>query len=141
MLKIHRSLHVSGKFCAFCAFCVPPKTMTIEEKIHQFDTLKQGKVTCIYGESGSGKSYLAHHLRKERTIVLDGDSVRYYVNNDLGYSDEDRRENNRRIAAIALLLSRQGHDIIISTVRANIAYELLKDKVQEIELIKACYTS
>lgn len=115
--------------------------MTIEEKIHQFDAPKQGKITCIYGESGSGKSYLAHQLRDEHTIILDGDSVRHYVNNDLGYSDEDRHENNRRIAAIAQLLAIQGHNVIISTVRANIAYEILKDKVDNIELIKACYTS
>ena len=111
--------------------------MTIDEKIHQFDAPQPGSVTCIYGESGSGKSYLAHQMRDEHTIILDGDSVRHYLNSDLGYSDEDRRENNRRIAAIAQLLSLQGHDVIISTVRADIAYDLLKDKVPNLKLIKA----
>ena len=115
--------------------------MTIDEKIHQFDSPVQGKITCIYGESGTGKSYLARQMRDRHTIILDGDSVRYYINGDLGYSDEDRKENNRRIAAVALMLSRQGHDVIISTVRADIAYEILKDKVSNIQLIKACYTS
>lgn len=113
--------------------------MTIDEKIHQFDASKQGKIICIYGESGSGKSYLANTLRKSHTIVLDGDSVRYYINCDLGYSDNDRLENNRRIAAIAQLLSMQGHDVIISTVRANLAYDMLVRKVKDIELIKADY--
>lgn len=111
--------------------------MTIEEKIHQFDAPKQGKIICIYGESGSGKSYMAHSLRDAHTIVLDGDSVRHYINSDLGYSDQDRLENNRRIAAIAQLLAIQGHNVIISTVRSNLAYDLLKGKVSDIELIKA----
>lgn len=113
--------------------------MTIDEKIKQFEAPVQGKITCIYGESGSGKSHLALELRTEGTIVLDGDGVRRYVNTDLGYSDEDRYENNRRIASMALFLSRQGFDVIISTVRADIAYSLLKDKVAEITLIKADY--
>ena len=111
--------------------------MTIDEKVKQFETEQQGKVTCIYGESGSGKSTLAKQLKGEHTVVLDGDGVRHYINSDLGYSDDDRRENNRRIAAIALYLSKQGFDVIIATVRADIAYELLKDQVKSIELIKA----
>ena len=115
--------------------------MTIEEKIHQFDAPRQGKITCICGPSGSGKSHLARELRGEHTVILDGDGVRRYITSDLGYSDGDRRENNRRIAAIALYLCLQGHDVIISTVRADIAYDILKDKVQNIELIRACYTS
>ena len=108
------------------------------DKIHQFDTDKQGSVMCIYGESGKGKSYLAHKLKTPNTIVLDGDGVRHYVNNDLGFSDEDRKENNIRIARIALLLVQQGFDVIISTVRADIAYEYLKGKIKDIRL---CYIS
>lgn len=108
------------------------------EKIHQFDSSMQGSVICIYGDSGKGKSYLAHKLNTNNTIVLDGDSVRYYINNDLGFSDADRTENNLRIARIAHLLVIQGFNVIISTVRADIAYEYLKSKIKNIRL---CYIS
>lgn len=66
-------------------------------------------------------------MADKNTVVLDGDSVRWYINQDLGFSDEDRAENNRRIANIARMLVLQGHDVIISTVRADLAYENLSD--------------
>ena len=62
------------------------------------------------GISGSGKSTLAHKLEKElyflglRTYVLDGDNVRLGLNKDLGFSQEDREENIRRIGEVAKLL-------------------------------------
>ena len=107
-------------------------------KIHQFDSTRQGSVMCIYGESGKGKSFLAHKLRTPNTVILDGDAVRHYINNDLSFSGEDRKENNIRIAKIAELLVIQGFDVIISTVRADIAYAYLKDKIKDIRL---CYIS
>jgi len=63
---------------------------------------------CIWftGLSGSGKSTLAIELEKElhnRGILvklLDGDNVRTGINNNLGFSEEDRKENLRRIAEI-----------------------------------------
>lgn len=108
-------------------------------KIEQFNR-ECGSITCIFGESGAGKSYLANKLRTDKTIMMDGDGVRYYINKDLGFSDEDRFTNNERIANIAYYLYLQGFDIIISTVRADIAYDLLKDKVKKIHKIQ-CYIS
>lgn len=72
---------------------------------------------------------------KECDVILDGDSVRTYLNDDLGYSDEDRKRNNIRIAKIALLLANQGLNVVISTVRADIAYEFLKGKVEKLHKI------
>jgi len=66
------------------------------------------------GLSGSGKSTLAHALEEElyqkncRTIVLDGDNVRHGLCSDLGFSDEDRKENIRRIAELAKLTIESG---------------------------------
>lgn len=113
--------------------------MDFSDKANLFNAPVYGKVTCIYGESGSGKSTLATRLRKPGTVVLDGDGVRCYINDDLGFSGEDRRENNIRIAKIALYLSLQGFDVIISTVRADIAFEYLNGKVDRIELIEAAH--
>ena len=62
------------------------------------------------GLSGSGKSTLAHaledylHKNKIRTFVLDGDNVRHGLNKDLGFSDEDRTENIRRIGEVSKLM-------------------------------------
>ena len=61
------------------------------------------------GLSGSGKSTLAHaleerlHVRGIRTFVFDGDNVRYGLCADLGFSEEDRRENIRRISEMVNL--------------------------------------
>lgn len=61
------------------------------------------------GLSGSGKSTVAHALEEElhsrgcRTIVLDGDNVRHGLCSDLGFSEDDRRENIRRIGELVKL--------------------------------------
>ena len=71
----------------------------------------------IYGESGSGKTTLAKKLASNpQTIILDGDDMRGSISADLGFSQDDRRQNNLRIARLATVLERQGFDIVISTI-------------------------
>jgi len=72
--------------------------------------LKQkGLVIWMTGLSGSGKSTIAIGLEKKLfekgflTQVLDGDNVRTGINNNLGFSEEDRTENIRRIAEVSKL--------------------------------------
>ena len=72
--------------------------------------LKQrSKVIWLTGLSGAGKTTIAKHLEKELfsrgylTQVLDGDNVRTGINNNLGFSDQDRHENIRRIAEVSKL--------------------------------------
>lgn len=106
----------------------------IQKKVLSIESEYKGSITCIYGESGSGKTYRALFMKafKEVDVILDGDSVRTYLNDDLGYSDEDRKRNNIRIAKIALMLANQGLRVAISTVRADLAYEWLKGKVEKL---------
>lgn len=106
----------------------------IRKKVLSIETTYKGSITCIYGESGCGKTYRALLMKafKEIDVILDGDSVRTYLNDDLGYSDEDRKRNNIRIAKIALMLANQGLRVVISTVRSDIAYEFLKGKVEKL---------
>lgn len=106
----------------------------IQKKVLSIETEYKGSITCIYGESGCGKTYKALFMKafKEIDVILDGDSVRTYLNDDLGYSDEDRKRNNIRIAKIALMLANQGLRVVISTVRSDIAYEFLKGKVEKL---------
>jgi len=66
-------------------------------------------VLWFTGLSGSGKSTLAHCVEEVLfnkgwyTYILDGDNVRHGLNGDLGFSENDRRENIRRIGEVAKL--------------------------------------
>ena len=66
------------------------------------------------GLSGSGKSTLAHaveerlHQMQCRTFVLDGDNVRHGLCSDLGFSEQDRAENIRRVGEVATLFLEAG---------------------------------
>ncbi len=66
------------------------------------------------GLSGSGKSTLAHAVEEKlyemkcRTYVLDGDNIRHGLCGDLGFSNEDRVENIRRIGEVAKLFLEAG---------------------------------
>lgn len=71
-------------------------------------------VVWLTGLSGSGKSTIANALehalfeRNVKTQILDGDNIRLGLNKDLGFSDNDRKENMRRIAEVAKLFSDSG---------------------------------
>ncbi len=72
--------------------------------------LKQhARVIWLTGLSGSGKSTIAQLLEKELarkgflTQVLDGDNIRSGINNNLTFSDIDRKENIRRISEVSKL--------------------------------------
>jgi len=66
------------------------------------------------GLSGSGKSTLSNaveaylHQQGARTFVLDGDNIRQGLCNDLGFSDESRKENIRRIGEVSKLMMDAG---------------------------------
>ena len=66
------------------------------------------------GLSGSGKSTLAHSVEERlhqlncKTFVFDGDNVRQGLCGDLGFSDEDRKENLRRIGEMTKLFLEAG---------------------------------
>ena len=71
-------------------------------------------VIWFTGLSGSGKSTLAHSVEEGlyklgcRTIVLDGDNIRYGLSSNLTFSDDDRKENIRRIGEVAKLIMEAG---------------------------------
>ena len=99
------------------------------ENIHPFKYLlpreskeqllkQRAKVLWFTGLSGSGKSTIAKgleetlHAKGFFSVVLDGDNVRTGINNNLGFSDEDRKENIRRIAESAKLFCANGVIVI-----------------------------
>ncbi|HEY2345835.1 MAG TPA: sulfate adenylyltransferase subunit CysN [Xanthomonadaceae bacterium] len=79
---------------------------------------------CLWftGLSGSGKSTIANlvdrrlHALGYHSYILDGDNVRHGLNKDLGFTDEDRVENIRRVSEVAKLMTEAGLIAIVSFI-------------------------
>ena len=76
----------------------------------------------LTGLSAAGKSTLAFALERElmnvgrACFVLDGDNIRYGINSDLGFSQNDRHENIRRVAEVARLMNDAGLIVITAFI-------------------------
>jgi bifunctional enzyme CysN/CysC len=87
------------------------------------DLLKQrGKTIWLTGLSGSGKSTIANELavklhNEGKLVYVLGDSnIKTGINKDLGFSDDDRKENIRRIAEVANLMTDLGVIVITAFI-------------------------
>ncbi len=86
--------------------------------------IKNQKPAVIWmtGLSGSGKSSIANAVEKKllqmnrHTFILDGDNVRQGLNKDLGFNDEDRVENIRRVGQVAKLMTDAGLIVIVAFI-------------------------
>ena len=99
---------------------------------------QKGRVVWFTGLSGAGKSTIANLVEKRlhalgrHTYLLDGDNVRHGLNRDLGFTEEDRVENIRRVAEVSKLMVDAGLIVLtafISPFRAErrMAREMLED--------------
>lgn len=87
-------------------------------------SIKGQKPACLWftGLSGSGKSTIANlverrlHASGYHTYMLDGDNIRHGLNRDLGFTDEDRVENIRRVAEVAKLMVNAGLIVLVSFI-------------------------
>ena len=83
---------------------------------------QQPRVLWFTGLSGAGKSTIANLVDKRlhalgyHTFLLDGDNVRHGLNRDLGFTDEDRVENIRRVAEVARLMADAGLIVLVSFI-------------------------
>ena len=80
------------------------------------------KTIWFTGLSGSGKSTLANavekilHIQGKHTMLLDGDNIRMGLNSNLGFEEQDRIENIRRIAEVSKLMNDAGLIVLTSFI-------------------------
>ncbi|GAA4186877.1 sulfate adenylyltransferase subunit CysN [Shinella granuli] len=98
------------------------QAMEVDRKARAALKHQQAAVVWFTGLSGSGKSTVANRLEKllhskgRHTYMLDGDNVRHGLNKDLGFTDEDRVENIRRVAEVARLMADAGLIVLVSFI-------------------------
>jgi bifunctional enzyme CysN/CysC len=110
-----------------------PSKLSREERAKALGTA--GATIWMTGLSGSGKSTIATAI--EHTLVssgkhafmLDGDNLRHGLNSNLGFSEEDRNENVRRVGEVAKILAESGTVAIASLVSP---YRAERDRVRAI---------
>ena len=79
-------------------------------------------VVWFTGLSGAGKSTIANRVEKRlhalgvHTMMLDGDNVRHGLNKDLGFTEDDRVENIRRVAEVSKLMVDAGLIVLVSFI-------------------------
>lgn len=86
--------------------------------------LKQQRPAVLWltGLSGAGKSTIANIVERKlsmagrHTYLLDGDNVRHGLNRDLGFTDQDRVENIRRVAEVARLMCDAGLIVLVAFI-------------------------
>ena len=118
---------------------------------HDKETLlrQRGIVVWLCGLSGSGKSTIANaaervlHQQGRFTTILDGDNLRTGLNSNLGFTDQDRLENIRRISEVAKIFVSQGIITFVSAITPrgelrDLARGLLGDNLFEV-YVKASY--
>ena len=125
---------------------VHPVRRESEVQRHDFTVNRQqrellnGHKACVIWLTGlpsSGKSTVADEVEKTlftmgyRTMVIDGDTVRTGLSSDLGFTDEDRSENVRRVAHLAQLVMQAGVVAIVALVSP-----IEKDRIAARELYK-----
>lgn len=106
---------------------------TVTRQRREAENGHRGAIVWFTGLSGAGKSTLAHeveeylHQQGCRTFVLDGDNVRHGLCGDLGFSEQDRIENIRRVGEMAKLFMEAG--IIVLTAFIS-PYRADRDRVR-----------
>ena len=96
-----------------------------------------GATVWLTGLSGSGKSTIANELARELlntsrlAYILDADNSRHGLNADLGFTDEDRAENIRRMAEVACLFADSGLVAVVPIISPFIASRAHARKIHE----------
>lgn len=98
------------------------QNMDITRKLREVHLNQKAFTIWLTGLSGAGKSTIANELEKrlfamgKYTMLLDGDNIRIGLNRNLGFSQQDRIENIRRIAEVSKLMNDAGLIVITSFI-------------------------
>lgn len=116
-----------------------PVTRAVREQQHGH----QGVVLWFTGLSGSGKSTVAGALEQAlhrigvSTYLLDGDNVRHGLCRDLGFSDDDRKENIRRVGEVAKLMVDAGLVVLTAFISPHRAErQMVRDLLEPGQFIE-----
>jgi len=111
-----------------------PVTAQQREQLHGH----RGVVLWFTGLSGSGKSTVAGALEEAlhrlgvSTYLLDGDNVRHGLCSDLGFSDDDRKENIRRVGEVSRLMVDAGLVVLTAFISPHRAErQMVRERVGE----------
>lgn len=92
-------------------------------------------VLWFTGLSGAGKSTVANAFaralfdRNQQVVVLDGDNVRHGLNKDLGFDEQSRKENIRRVGEVSKLFVEAGQIVVTAFISP---YQADRDTVREL---------
>ena len=98
------------------------QTMDVDRTARSAQKGQRGCVVWMTGLSGAGKSTIANILERKlvalgrHTYLLDGDNVRHGLNKDLGFTQQDRVENIRRVAEVAALMADAGLITVVAFI-------------------------
>ncbi len=107
----------------------------VTRKMREEKNGHKGHCYWFTGLSGSGKSTIAKalstklHAEGKQVYVLDGDNIRHGINADLGFTEDDRQENIRRIGHIARILYDAGFIVICTFISPK---QYMRDDVRKL---------
>jgi len=97
--------------------------------------MSKGHVIWLTGLSGAGKTTLANLICKDFEIkninnqLLDGDKIRNFFKDDMGFSEKDREDNLKRIAFASKLLADNGISVVVAAV-SSIGRDFLRNNLE-----------
>ncbi len=78
---------------------------------------KRGRIIWLTGNSGAGKTTLARALAPYLgAVILDGNEMRASISLGAGFSHDERKAHNERVARLAYVLARQGRNVIVAVI-------------------------
>jgi bifunctional enzyme CysN/CysC len=101
---------------------VRPQALEVNKQARSSQKGQRAGVVWLTGLSGAGKSTIANLVeealvaRGRHTYLLDGDNVRRGLNRDLGFAEQDRVENIRRVAEVAKLMVDAGLIVLVAFI-------------------------
>ena len=113
----------------------PDFTRSISRSTKEQRLGQKGLVIWLAGLSGSGKTTLALAIEKalfdqgKYAMILDGDNIRSGINNNLGFSTDDRKENIRRIAEVSKLFANAGIITISAFISPTVEIRQMARKI------------